>query len=170
MAGRDTHITTDNEKEVSMAKPAFKMSASDEKTTEGGSLSEKLTNIISEVSGLRGTALEKVTALEGQLAEARKELAMIDKLIGFQAGAPEEEAQSMPSTRTRLPNGHWKDKIFSLLRGHEDGLTRSDIMEKLDIVKDAKATSAVSNTLTALKKANQIRHENGIYTTIKSAE
>ena len=132
-------------------------------TQEVNSVSDKLTSLISEVSGLRDGASEKVANLEADLAEARKELAMIDKLIGFQSGAPDADMYSMNTQRSRLPNGYWKDKIFGLMKDFEDGLTRSEIIEKLEITNDVKATAAVSNTLAVLKKGNEVRHENGMY-------
>jgi hypothetical protein len=56
-----------------------------------------------------------------------------------------------------------REQVLKIVEGSPDGITRADVLSKLDAKGDKSAEQSASNALAALKKANQIDLKDGKY-------
>lgn len=56
-----------------------------------------------------------------------------------------------------------RQEVLAVVQQSADGISRADILEKLDAKGDKSAEQSVSNALAALKKQNTITGDDGIY-------
>ena len=130
-------------------------------------------------------ARNRIGMLEKDIEAAHKELevvqAQVKSLDAFEAAAAEVPASRAPrSSEPKAPakkgrrrrRGSQRARIVAVIRdAGSAGVGRADIIRRLGI-KDKAAQQAVSNALTALKKAEAVQHdrEAGIYTVPGGAE
>lgn len=81
---------------------------------------------------------------------------------GPKPAAPAAAAAAGPKTR-RPRRGSRRDVIVAALDAAPDGLSRGDILDAMKVKGDKAAEQAVSNALTAMKKAGRIKSKDGKY-------
>jgi hypothetical protein len=105
--------------------------------------------------GEREAVLVSQRELEAKLAGIDRELSALDAYEATKSGKP---ALTQPRARAPRARRHGRrEKVLEVIRQHPDGLARKDILERMGLRGDKSAEMAVSNALTALAKANQIR-------------
>lgn len=109
----------------------------------------------------RADVLEARTEVDRQLAEIDREMAAIQAYEDVKQGKP---VRSSTDTRTR--RGSKRDALLILIRNATDGITRADILTRMDVKGDRKAEQSISNALTALKKAGAIDSADGKYVAV----
>lgn len=97
------------------------------------------------------------TELETELDEVNRELKAVEAYDKAKNGT------SAP-IRTGTRRTGIRNDVLQLIHEHEDGLARADILEKMDAKGDKKAEQSISNALAALKKAEAITADDGVYT------
>ena len=109
------------------------------------------------LSALRTDALQRRDAIVEEISGIDRELKAITAYETAKIGkAPKKATGTRRASRT--------DAILNLLKGNQDGLTRSLILEKLGFKGDKTAEQSVSNALNNLKKAGKIASDSGNYT------
>jgi hypothetical protein len=117
------------------------------------------------ITAQRAALVTKRDAIFTQQAELQKQLdevnGMLAKFDVFEGkrGAPAQ-------TRTRrgggARRGSKRDQLLQVIKDG-NGLTRGEILEKMGLKGNKSGEMSVSNALTALTKANQVRREGGKY-------
>lgn len=101
--------------------------------------------------------VEQKLALDKQIEEVKSELRAIDAYVN--AKQPKVKKVS-----TRKPRGTGlRQQILDLLKTKPHGLGRSAIIDELGIRGDKGKEQSVSNTLTLLKKKDELKLNNGVY-------
>jgi len=96
--------------------------------------------------------------LQRQLDEVNGMLSKFDIFEGKRA--PATTPRTRRSTGTR--QGSKRDELLSVIKAG-NGLTRGEILEKMGLKGNKQGEMSVSNALTALTKANQVRRADGKY-------
>ena len=96
--------------------------------------------------------------LQRQLDEVNGMLAKFDVFEGKRT--PATTTRTRRSTGTR--QGSKRDELLSVIKAG-NGLTRGEILEKMGLKGNKQGEMSVSNALTALTKANQVRRADGKY-------
>ncbi len=103
----------------------------------------------------RDKLLKQREEAQALLAEANAKLQRIEAYLGVTV--PTEK-------KTRAPRQTGKrSELLNLIATSPDGLTRAELIDKLGIRDDKKATMSMSNALSALKKGGQVHQEGRIY-------
>ena len=108
---------------------------------------------------------------ETRLQEVQNEIAQIDREFEaikayevVKAGKPQKGAPaSKEPARQRARRGERQQEVLDLIGENPDGLTRSEILERLGVKGDKKAEASVSNALNNLKKAGRLGSEGKRY-------
>ncbi|HVC52564.1 MAG TPA: hypothetical protein VND87_11130 [Stellaceae bacterium] len=111
----------------------------------------------------RESIFNKQQQLEADLAEINRELSAIDAYEAVKTGKaapPRQAATGRGQPRAR--RGSKREQILEVIRA-SDGLSRSEILEKMGLKGDKAGEMSVSNALTALIKANQVARRDGRY-------
>ena len=101
-------------------------------------------------------------ALEDKLSALNRELAAIEAYENAKTG--KATARTTPTRRAGggSRRGSKREALMQIIRdGH--GLSRGEILERMGLKGDKAGEMSVSNALTALTKANQVRREGGKY-------
>jgi alkylation response protein AidB-like acyl-CoA dehydrogenase len=99
--------------------------------------------------------------LEGKLAAINNELRAIDAYEAAKSGkAPARATGTRRAPRAR--SGSKREQLLQVLKDGP-GLTRGEILEKMGLKGNKTGEMSVSNALTALTKANQVRRDGGKY-------
>jgi len=100
--------------------------------------------------------------LEQKLAAINNEMLAIDAYEAAKAGKaiPIRRMTTRRASGTR--RGSKRDQLLEVIRS-ANGLSRSEILEKMGLKGDKAGEMSVSNALTALTKANQIVRRDGKY-------
>lgn len=92
--------------------------------------------------------------IESKIAGLKKELKAIDAYERAKSGATATTAKRRPGIR---------NDVLDTIKANPDGISPSDIMEKLGVKGDTAGQRAVSNALQNLKKAGTVISEDGTY-------
>jgi|ERR1044072_8337102 hypothetical protein len=102
--------------------------------------------------------------LEAYMAEHQSQLAEIDR--EFAAIDAYEKAKTGKSTNTAVTKsvrgGGRREAVYNVI-GKRGGASRGDILEALGVKGDKSGEMAVSNALTAMKKAGQVVKDGGLW-------
>jgi hypothetical protein len=100
--------------------------------------------------------------LEGKLAAINNEMRAID---AYEAAKSGKAASTRQTGTRRVPQRRSGSKREELLRviTEGNGLARGEILEKMGLKGNKAGEMSVSNALTALTKANQVRRDGGKY-------
>jgi len=104
--------------------------------------------------------------ITSQIAELQTKLAAIAKerrAIDAYEAAKEDRPARTRKTSTRSPRGSKRDELLAIIK-ENPGITRAQIIEKLNIKTDKAAQGTMSNALTTMKKVGTISLEGGRYT------
>lgn len=98
--------------------------------------------------------------LERKLADINKEFAAIDAYEAAKTGKATRQTTTrrVPTTR----RGSKREQLLQVIRSG-GGLSRGEILERMGLKGDKSGEMSVSNALTALTKANQVRRAEGKY-------
>ena len=108
------------------------------------------------LNGEREAIFTQQQELANKLTELDRELAAIDAYEAAKTGRALSRQTSGRRGRPRGRRGSKREELLKVIReGH--GLTRGQILEKMGLKGDKSGEMSVSNALTALTKANQIR-------------
>ena len=96
--------------------------------------------------------------LETKLAGINRELSAIDAYEAAKTGKPVTTTRRAPTGRA----GSKRGQLLEAIRAG-GGLTRGEILEKMGLKGNKAGEMSVSNSLTALTKANQVSRREGKY-------
>ena len=99
----------------------------------------------------------KLSALENAIR------AYEDSVAPTPAAAPAKKAAPARKARTRRRSSRRKEILRIIGESGSDGIGRAGIILALDVKGNKSAEQSVSNTLSALKKSGEVRHEDGKY-------
>ena len=100
--------------------------------------------------------------LETKLTDINRELTAIDAYEAAKSGKASPSRQPRPSRQRAGRSGSKREQLLAVIRAAA-GLTRGDILEKMGLKGNKSGEMSVSNALTALTKANQVRRREGKY-------
>jgi len=106
------------------------------------------------LTSLLKKAEERKAKIDAEIAEVNRELQALDAYETTKAG----KARKKAGKRTG-----WRKDVLALIKKHPQGIERSVLLESLSAKGDVARERSVSNALNALKTANKISSENGIY-------
>ena len=109
----------------------------------------------------RTDALSKKAELDKELQSIEREMAAITAYERAKAGKP-ATSTPQPARRTGRRSGR-RQEVIDLLKDSPGGLSRREILERLDVKGERREEQSVSNALSALKKAGQLGQEGGKY-------
>lgn len=117
------------------------------------------------LQGQREEAEERLQTTRREIESIDRELAAISAYEAAKKGAPPVAAAPAPPRQRkprapsgqRAPRGERRETLLTLLRQHPDGMTRGEIIEAMQIKGNKQAEQSVSNALTLMKKAGQVR-------------
>jgi hypothetical protein len=95
--------------------------------------------------------------LQGKLDALDREYGAIDAYLAAREGKPAGKRQS------RGRRGSKREALIQLLRQHPTGLSRGEILTRMDLKGDRSGEMSVSNALTALTKGNHADRREGKY-------
>jgi hypothetical protein len=101
---------------------------------------------------------KKLTGVTRELATLKRHLAALDMFESARKG----KATRSRERRRRSPSK--RPRILAALKNSSNGMTRGEILEKLNAKGNKSAERSITNALSNLKKAGQIRSKNGHYT------
>jgi hypothetical protein len=97
--------------------------------------------------------------LQRQLDEVNEMLSKFDVFEG-KAAAPRQQGRTRRGTGAR--RGSKREELLKVIRDG-NGLTRGQILEKMNLKGDKSGEMSVSNALTALTKSQQVTRRDGKY-------
>src|SRR5215204_5167404 len=101
--------------------------------------------------------------LQKKLDEINREFVAIEAYEAAKMGKAARPATGRGSRRARQARrGSRREALLQVIREGR-GLSRGEILEKMGLKGDKSGEMSVSNALTALAKANQLRREGGKY-------
>jgi hypothetical protein len=111
----------------------------------------------------RETIRSQQRELEQKLAAIDREFVAIEAYEAAKTGKTARPASGRGSRGPqRARRGSKREELMNVIRqGH--GLSRGEILEKMNLKGDKSGEMSVSNALTALTKTNQVRRQNGKY-------
>lgn len=113
----------------------------------------------------REALLQQREVIFNQQQELQRQLDEVNEMLR-KFDAFEDKAIPVRGTRARRSpgtrRGSKRDELLKVIRGG-DGLTRGEILEKMGLKGNKSGEMSVSNALTALTKANQVRRDGGKY-------
>jgi hypothetical protein len=116
------------------------------------------------LNGEREAIFTEQQELENKLAALNRELAAIDAYEAAKSGKAAPLRQSGGSRgQRRSPRGSKREAIIELIKQHPAGLSRGELLERLNLKGDKSGEMSVSNALTALTKSNQLARHAGKY-------
>ncbi|HEX3861268.1 MAG TPA: hypothetical protein VHY35_06200 [Stellaceae bacterium] len=113
------------------------------------------------LSAERAEIFTQQQELEGKLTALNNEMRAIDAYETAKSGkaaAPTRRASTGRQTR----RGSKREELIKII-AEGGGLSRGQILERMNLKGDKAGEMSVSNALTALTKGNQVRRENGKY-------
>ena len=126
-------------------------------------MSENLATIIDKERDRLGKALADLRAkqkeLEAQRATLETELDALDAYEAARSG----KARKSRGTTSRAPRGSRQQSVLAIIAKSKKGMTRGDILQAMGLKGNEVGERAVSNALTALKKAKRATAKDGKY-------
>lgn len=84
--------------------------------------------------------------------------------MGFNYRLVQMDGGSVPfTTKSGTRRTGIREQVLKIVEGSPDGISRADVLAKLDAKGDKSAEQSASNALAALKKGNQIDLKDGKY-------
>src|SRR3954451_13775563 len=118
----------------------------------------------------REDAQARLEEIQKEIADIDREFEAIEAYERVKADKPQKgvaaskgEAASKEPARQRARRGERQQEVLDLIGQDPDGLTRSEILERLGVKGDKTAEASVSNALNATKKKGQLRSEGKAY-------
>lgn len=109
----------------------------------------------------RQKVLEKRKALDEELEGIDRELEAVSAYERIKTGKAPAVAQTGSMRRGRRSGR--RQEVLNLVKSAPTGLSRAEIIEKLDVKGDRKEEQSISNALSALKRADQLNQQDGKY-------
>jgi hypothetical protein len=103
--------------------------------------------------------------LDTKLAEINREFAAIEAYEAAKSGKAAAASRPRQARQISGRRGSKRDEILQVIKEHPGGLTRGELLERMNLKGDKSGEMSVSNALTGLTKSNQIRREDGKYLT-----
>jgi hypothetical protein len=109
----------------------------------------------------RETIFNQQHELQTKLDAINREFAAIEAYEAAKTGKVARQPGARGPQRARA--GSKREQILDMIKQHPDGLARKDILERMGLKGDKAGESSISNSLTALNKANQVTRQDGRY-------
>jgi len=103
---------------------------------------------------MRQDALARRSTIDSEIADIDKELRAITAYESAKSGSRKGK-----STR----HGSRQDGVLQLLKDAPDGMSRSDILDRLGLKGNKSGEQSISNALSTMKKAGKIGAKDGRY-------
>jgi len=100
--------------------------------------------------------------LQRKLDEINREFAAIEAYEAAKTGKAARGGSVSAGRQQRVRRGSRREELLNLIR-QGNGLSRSEILERMGLKGDKSGEMSVSNALTALTKRNQVRRDGGKY-------
>jgi hypothetical protein len=97
--------------------------------------------------------------VQNEIAEIDREFEAIKAYEVVKAGKAQKGAAASKEPGQRARRGERQQEVLDLIGQHPDGLTRSEILERLGVKGDKKAEASISNALNNLKKTGRLGSE-----------
>ena len=114
---------------------------------------DRLTQVIKELE-------QKKREIDAEILAAQKELYAIDAYEAARSG------KDIRRVRIGSRRSGMRNELTNLIKGHPDGLTRADILLRMNLKGDKSGERSVSNALSALKKQGMLDSKDGNYTLV----
>ncbi len=109
---------------------------------------------------------EAIKAAKAKRQEAENEIAQLEAevaaIAAYDAARKGKKVSAEPRA-PRGPKGAKREAILSLIAEHPDGMTRRELIEAMNAHGNTAAEQSISNTLSALKKAERVMQEGKKY-------
>src|SRR5918997_5924489 len=125
-----------------------------------GNFSEFIARERERLRAEREQVFNQQEELQRRLDGINREFAAIEAYETAKTGKAARQAPAGRQPRAR--RGSRREALLELIR-QSDGLSRGEILERIDLKGDKSGEMSVSNALTALSKSNQVRREGGKY-------
>jgi hypothetical protein len=100
----------------------------------------------------RKDAETQLQEVQDKIADIDREFEAIEAYERIKAQKTEEGEAASKKSGQRARRGERQQEVLDLIGQHPDGLTRSEILERLGVKGDKKAEASVSDALDILKK------------------
>jgi hypothetical protein len=128
--------------------------------------SEMIKNERERLQREREKIFDRQRELENKLADLARELEGVDAYDAAKTGKQSTGANTRSTGNGRQERrGSRRNALLELIGDNPDGLTRSEILERMGLKGDKSGEMSVSNALTALTKRNQLSRMGGKYRT-----
>lgn len=104
---------------------------------------------------------EFLTAAE-KAVEDLNNLGFNYRLVEVEQTVARPRPSKEPSTRAPRAGGT-SDQVLAILNQYPDGLTRAEVIEKMNAANDPKQVTSITNSLANLKGAKKLSLENRVY-------
>ncbi|MBV9824256.1 MAG: hypothetical protein JO001_01035 [Alphaproteobacteria bacterium] len=123
-----------------------------------------LTTERNRLNSERQRLIEERNSIDNKIAELDRERLAIDAYTSAKAGAPARTGRAAVGRtgEPRARKGSKRGEIIALIRA-ADGLSRGDILDRMGLRGDKAGEMSVSNALTALVKAGEVKRQDGHY-------
>lgn len=123
-----------------------------------------IANQRAELQKKRTAITDEIAKLNASLADIDREMVAIQAYEDAKTGKVKTVATSA-APRTRGRRGDVRTNVIEAIKD-SNGLTRSELLIKLDAKGDKSAENSISNALSALKKAGTLAANDGVYTVV----
>ena len=114
----------------------------------------------------RESLLQQREAILAQQQDLQRQLDELDDMLAkfnvFEGKGPQRRQTRSTGSRRGTRRGSKRDELLKVIR-EGGGLTRGQILEKMGLKGNKAGEMSVSNALTALTKANQVRRDGRAY-------
>ena len=124
----------------------------------GSNFSEYIARERDRLHAEREQVFQQQQELQRKLDAVDREFSAIEAYETAKTGKAAQRAAAKPRAR----RGSRRQALLELIR-QSDGLSRAEILERMDLKGDKSGEMSVSNALTALTKSNQVQREGGKY-------
>jgi hypothetical protein len=126
-----------------------------------GNFSEFISRERDRLRAEREQVFSQQEELQRKLDAVNREFAAIEAYETAKTGKAARQRVSA-GRQPRARRGSRREALLELIR-QSDGLSRGEILERMDLKGDKSGEMSVSNALTALTKSNQVHREGGKY-------
>lgn len=120
-----------------------------------------MASAIEEIKKLEAKKRELLEQAKAEALEQAEEAITTLNALGFPYKLTGGPKQPRGTRRSGI-----RDAVLEAIEAHPNGINRADLLVGLGVKGDKKGEQSVSNALSALKKAEQISGEDGLYKVI----
>src|SRR3954470_18604934 len=111
----------------------------------------------------RKDAETRLQEVQNEIAKIDREFKAIEAYERIKTRKAQKGAAASKEPGQRARRGERQQEVLDLIGQHPDGLTRSEILERLGVKGDKKAEASISNALNNLKKNGRLGSQGKSY-------